>query len=618
MAESDGQFGRLAALLDAIAAKRHVALPTLALQPFGLGADRAAPASHADRCVVAISHCAKTTPYLRRVAVACELWHGGRWQPVPRVAAAAPSPVSPGPDADADADGAVDRIGVAVYRSAPKAAVLGAGGPEAVRFAHDPYARFARVTLRFGPRPLRTYLDIEHDGGDSGSDGRAPCYVARARRGCSVLYLPCCRVRTCDGSELADAAADAPLRTAVRLVFRDRARRDGWIRSRSRSSSTGSSGRSRSCSAGGGGGGSGGSEAEAEAEKAARLVRRAVRLAVRSPLGIPAAVRDADIHALAVKGVVSARGYTVRNAADGHSFTADIRAQFDGCTLYLVPAAAGRGIVLVSHSRDGEAVLRQPVAQPAALLAAVGPRGFDLADDSLLVRARDGSRSFGCGLIRYAFLRDADAAVFAAMLALLAARPAAAAEALTPLASSASASAHRRTASSPALSSPSASASASVSARVLAHTRAASAPVSPRVLAHARAASVPPRVLAHMRAAPAVSPSSLCSPRHSPSAPSPSPGSPHSRTPSHSSQSSCSSTTSHSSDTSLPAMPPMAIAGSGTREPSDWDIFEFPLPPTDAEPPRGSLFRVKADRTVGLGGSGGCVVLVGVGGPWGI
>jgi hypothetical protein len=157
-----------------------------------------------------------------------------------------------------------------------------------------------------------------------------------------------------------------------------------------------------------------GATAAAEAEKAASLIRKTTRLAARNPIGIKSAIQDRDIYSMQMKGVVSERGYTVTNADDGHTFQADIRDKFRECVVYAAPSLrAGRnGIVLISQSRDGEAVLRQHIDNPISLISSITARGFGVPCNSTLVRVKDGSRSIGRGIIRYSFnYGEADAAV---------------------------------------------------------------------------------------------------------------------------------------------------------------------------------------------------------------
>jgi len=274
----------------------------------------------------------------------------------------------------------VDRLGFAVYKSASKSHILLSDGPENIHFADDPYVRFARMTLRFGERPERTYIDIEHPGGQE-----KPCEVNRTKKG-SIVYIPAARVRTCDGA----GSTRKPIRTMVRLLFHEeRSAGIAWSRGV-------------------------GATAAAEAEKAASLIRKTTRLAARNPIGIKSAIRDRDIYSMQMKGVVSERGYTVTNADDGHTFQADIRDKFRECVVYAAPSLrAGRnGIVLISQSRDGEAVLRQHIDNPISLINSITARGFGVPCNSTLVRVKDGSRSIGRGIIRYSFnYGEADAAV---------------------------------------------------------------------------------------------------------------------------------------------------------------------------------------------------------------
>jgi len=340
-------------LLDSISAKRHVALSSA--HPFGLGVDFGVPTPHSDSRIYLITHCAKSTPYLRRVTVDFEIYLDREWKRI---------------------DLKVDRVGFAVYKSASRSNILLAGGPEEIHFAHDPYVRFARMTLRFGERPERTYIDIE----DDGRQNEKPCHVTRTKKG-SIVHLPRVRVRTCDGV----GTTKQPISTMTRLIFREK---DGlpWARS--------------------------GVAAAAEAEKMASLIRKTVRLAGRNPIGIKAEVQDEHIFSMSMKGVVADKGYTVRNVDDGFAFQADIRDKFRGCVVYAVPSLreGANGIVLISHSRDGEAVLTQHIDNPIHLVSSISESGFVVPCNSTLVRARDNSRSVGKGNIRYSFnYGDADA-----------------------------------------------------------------------------------------------------------------------------------------------------------------------------------------------------------------
>jgi hypothetical protein len=277
----------------------------------------------------------------------------------------------------------VDRIGFAVYKSASKSNILLAGGPEEVRFQHDPFVRFARMTLRFGERPERTYIDIENDGREK------PCVITRSKKS-SVVYMPRARVRTCD----ADGVTRSPITTMVRLIFNEKETGGLW-------------GRGSAVAA------------AAEAEKMASLIRKTTRLAARNPLGIKCAVADPDIFIMAMKGVVAEKGYTVTNVEDGLSYTVDIREAFKGCSLYVVPSLrqGTNGILLISHSKDGTAVLRQHIDNPTVLISSITDSGFTVPVHSTLVCTKDGSRSIGKGNIRYAFnYGEADASILVEML----------------------------------------------------------------------------------------------------------------------------------------------------------------------------------------------------------
>ncbi|KAF8533667.1 hypothetical protein BDD12DRAFT_864086 [Trichophaea hybrida] len=353
----DSQFKPLVTLLDSISAKRHVALPNIS--PFGLGVDYGVPSPHSTNRIFCITHCAKTTPFLRKVSVDFEIFLGSQWKRV---------------------DMKVDRLGFAVYKSALKSHILLSDGPEDIHFSHDPYVRFARMTLRFGDRPERTYIDIEHSSGQE-----KPCVVNRTKKE-SIVYIPAARVRTCDIA----GSTKKPVRTMVRLIFHEeKSAGMAWSRGA-------------------------GVAAAAEAEKAASLIRKTTRLAVQNPIGIKSTIRDRDIYSMQLKGVVSERGYTVTNAEDGHTFQADIRDKFKESVVYAVPSLrTGRsGIVLISQSRDGEAVLRQHIDNPISLITSITARGFGVPCNSTLVRAKDGSKSIGKGMIRYSFnYGEADAAV---------------------------------------------------------------------------------------------------------------------------------------------------------------------------------------------------------------
>jgi hypothetical protein len=269
----------------------------------------------------------------------------------------------------------VDRLGFAVYKSALKSDIILAPGPEEIKFVDDAYVRFARMTLRFGGRPERTYIDIEHSGVEK------PCHVSKTKKG-GIVYIPTARVRTCDAA----GTTRSPVRTMCRLVFSEE--------------KTGLFTRG------------GGFAAAAEAEKAASLIRKTTRIAATNPIGIKSCVRDGEICEMNMKGVVSERGYTVTNEEDGHTFNADIRDKFRGCVVYAVPSLRGAGMVLISHSRDGEAVLRQHIDNPIDLITSISTRGFGVPCNSTLVRCKDGNRSIGRGMIRYSFnYGDADAAI---------------------------------------------------------------------------------------------------------------------------------------------------------------------------------------------------------------
>ncbi|KAA8893786.1 hypothetical protein FN846DRAFT_913652 [Sphaerosporella brunnea] len=361
--KQDAQFQPLATLLDSIAAKRHVALPHV--RPFGLGFDYSVPAPHSDTHIYAITHCAKATPYLRKINVDFELHLGSEWKRL---------------------DLRVDRVGFAVYKSAGKEDIRLSAGPEEIKFQHDPYLRFARMTLRFGERPERTYIDIEDDG--RGKD--KVCTTTRTKKG-SVVFLPRARVRTCD----ADGVTREPISTMIRLIFREKESGGLWGR------------------------GNGGVAAAAEAEKMASLIRKTTRLAAANPLGIKSAVGDLDIYTMNIKGVVAAKGYAVTNVDDGHSYSVDLRDAFRDCKLYAVPSLRGgtNGIVLISHSRDGEAVLRQHIDNPAVLISSITDSGFTVPVHSTLVRTKDGNRSIGKGNIRYSFNHgEADAGMLVEIL----------------------------------------------------------------------------------------------------------------------------------------------------------------------------------------------------------
>ncbi|KAI5818318.1 hypothetical protein BZA77DRAFT_386349 [Pyronema omphalodes] len=350
-ASQDSLFSPIALLLDSISAKRHVVLSSI--HPFGLGMDYGVPTSHSNR-IFAITHCAKITPHNRRVAVHLEIYLENQWKRI---------------------NMPVDRLGFAVYKSALKSDIILAPGPEEIKFVDDAYVRFARMTLRFGERRERAYIDIEHSGMEK------PCYVHKIKKG-GIVYIPTARVRTCD----ADGTTRSPVRTMCRLVFSEE--------------KTGLFTRG------------GGFTAAAEAEKAASLIRKTTRTAATNPIGIKACITDEQICEMNMKGVVSERGYMVTNEEDGHTFNADIRDKFRGCVVYAVPSLRGDGMVLISHSRDGEAVLRQHIDNPIDLITNISTRGFGVPCNSTLVRCKDGKRSIGRGMIRYSFnYGDTDAAI---------------------------------------------------------------------------------------------------------------------------------------------------------------------------------------------------------------
>jgi hypothetical protein len=239
------------------------------------------------------------------------------------------------------------------------------------------------MTLRFGERPERTYIDLENDGREK------PCAVTRTKRS-SVVYMPRARVRTCD----AEGSTRSPIATMVRLIFNEKETGGLWGRAS-------------------------GVAAAAEAEKMASLIRKTTRVAAKNPLGIKSQVVDPDIYIMKMKGVVAEKGYTVTNVDDGHSYTVDIREAFRGCALYAVPSLreGTNGIVLISHSKDGEAVLRQHIDNPTVLISSITESGFTVPVHSTLVRSKDGSRSIGKGNIRYAFnYGEADVGVLVDML----------------------------------------------------------------------------------------------------------------------------------------------------------------------------------------------------------
>ncbi|KAI5799828.1 hypothetical protein EDC01DRAFT_628345 [Geopyxis carbonaria] len=348
---NDRAFEKLTELLDAIVAKRHVALEDV--RPFGVGVDSGVPVDH--ERIYLINNCAKQTPFLRKVTVDFEVFLDNEWKRL---------------------DLKIDRFGFATYKSVAKETLVQAQGPEDVQFSDDPYVRFARMTLRFGERPERAFIDIE--GGE-----KAIPHISRTRKA-SIVYLPKVRVRINDGN-----VTRRPIQSMTRLIFREK---DGFLR------------------------GSYGKYAAAEAEKMAKLISKTTALAARNTLGIRPFVADSDIVPMAMGGIISQKPYVFRLSDDPSQLprAADITAEFTGATMYAVPRGGGGGLTLVSQSADGEYVLRQHIENPVGLISCVTARGFNVSSSSTLITARSRTRYTGTGTLRYTFSHgetDAEALV---------------------------------------------------------------------------------------------------------------------------------------------------------------------------------------------------------------
>lgn len=351
--ENDKSFSDTATLLDSISAKRHVILPEI--RPFGVGVDQGVPASH--NRIYLINNCAKLTPYLRKVTVDFEVNVEGTWQRF---------------------DANVDRIGFATYRSAPTQHILTSPGPEDVHFVDDPYVRFGRMTLRFGDRQERTYIDLE------GGEKSIP-HISRTRKG-TVVYLPKVRVRTSEGRSR--TVGRTPVRTMARLIFREK---DAGFLSYARNAAT-------------------------EAEKFATLIRKTSRLVTGNCLGIRHCIDDVDIVPLPLTAVTSLKSYVIKLPGNPRSHRADISDKFcQNAHMFAVPThrtSSRGGIALITQSGDGEFVIRQHIENPVEFIASVTSRGFTVSYPSSLITTKTGTRVPAAGALRYSFsIGEKDAAI---------------------------------------------------------------------------------------------------------------------------------------------------------------------------------------------------------------
>lgn len=347
--QKDKAFEMLSELLDCIAAKRHVALTNI--NPFGIGMDTGVQGSR--ERIYLINNCAKQTPALRRVVVDFEIYIDNEWKRL---------------------DLRVDRFGFATYKSAPKADILN-NDHEDIHFNDDPFVRFARVTLRFGDRPERAYIDIE------GGEKSIP-YLSRTRKA-SIVYLPKVRVRTSDGSD-----TRRPIRTMTRIIFREK--ESGFLRSS-------------------------GKAAAVEAEKLAILIRKTTRLAAKNSLGIRYSIKDSDIMSMRMRGAISQKGFIINHEESSHKL--DTRNMFKDGELFAHPSQRN-GITLVVQSRTGEFVLRQHIDNPVDLISSVTAGGFSASSMSTLITTRPvATNGVGTGTFHYAFAHgEADAAQFVDMI----------------------------------------------------------------------------------------------------------------------------------------------------------------------------------------------------------
>lgn len=274
--EDDDLFLVYVAALNSLATRRFLQSPKV--RPFGIGFDAGIPCNER---LFLISHCAKLTPHLRRVTVTFEVLIGGTWHRVSQP---------------------IDRIGFALYKSAPKSDFHTAASPDAVHFTDDPYLRFARVTLRFGQQRERTVLDL--DGSFS------PSFLMSKHS--ATLSVCNVRMRTCSGKH-----ATRPITTKVRLVFTNNVRRNALLPQSK-------------------------SPAIAEAEKVLALMKRSIRAASQNSLGLDDALDDDDVFRIPLHRVIT-----------------QASSRFAGATLFMVPCYATNGLNLITQSRDGAHVLRQ-------------------------------------------------------------------------------------------------------------------------------------------------------------------------------------------------------------------------------------------------------------------
>lgn len=298
----DKAFEGVANLLNALAAKRFLqSTKREKVHPFGIGFDCGVTKSK-ERLYI-ISNCAKQTPYLRRVGVQFEVQIDGEWQRV---------------------DGAVDRIGFATYKSAPKSAVLAASTLDAISFKDDAYLRFARVTLRFGERSERTILDV-------GKNFEPQLIYTKTS---TVLSLNRVRVRTCEGSKVSD-----PIRTQARLIFTDvkeSVRRNTFRRTNSF-----------------------GKHCASEAEKVLAVLKKTVQMASVNSLGLEDELDDDAIFQMNIQRVSTDNDFSVRAKGELPSMFINLSSHFKNSTLFLVPCFESNGVNLILQSRNGEYVLRQ-------------------------------------------------------------------------------------------------------------------------------------------------------------------------------------------------------------------------------------------------------------------
>ncbi|KAL7266343.1 hypothetical protein RUND412_011112 [Rhizina undulata] len=344
--EKDKLFSDYARLLDAIAAKRYL---KSSCHPFGVGYDPGVPTQER---VYIITNCAKQTPYLRKVSVDLEVYLDDVWKTLPT---------------------SIDRLGFATYKSASKRSIKTAKVPQAINFIDDAYLRFARVTLRFGQMKERTIVDIE-------SSGDFSPQIEHSRTS-STITVQNCRVRNCDGSEVS-----IPIRTKIRLIFRERGRNSGFLRSH-------------------------GKNVAAEAEKVFTLLKKTTKIAEANSLCLPEALEDQEIFEMNLRRIASDHNYAIRLNNSPSSFKTDLSNLFHNSTIFMTPVVSSNSMLLTLQSRNGQHVLRQHVPSPIRFIGSITSTGFSGSEYSKLKDVSEGIERNGKGIIQYIFENGEDDSV---------------------------------------------------------------------------------------------------------------------------------------------------------------------------------------------------------------